>query len=125
MKKKKSFVPFTEEELKMIQEAGSKSLRDIAFLLNRSLDSVRRKKWMLENPERDREKKKEYRRKLQEETLEVAKYNNSRWSKAEEEEVLNSKLPDPVLAKRLGRTISAIQVKRLRLLEEKNARRRK
>lgn len=125
MKKKNKFVPFTDEELEMIREASPQSLRDVAFLMKRSIDSIRRKKWMLENPERDREKKREYRRKLQKETLETAKYNNSRWSKAEEEEVLKSTLPDPELAKKLGRTISAVQVKRLRLLENKNARKRK
>ena len=110
---------FTSAELKLIQETPLANIKDLAFMLNRSVASIRRKKWMLENPDRDRDKKKMYRRKVQEETLRNASSNNSRWTKAEEEEILKSKLTDMELAKKLGRTISAIQVKRMRMLRDK------
>lgn len=124
-RKRNEFVPFTEEEIELIMETGYKNLKDVAYLLKRSVDSVRRKKWMLENTERDRENKKQYRKKLQEKTLATATSNNSRWSKAEEQEVLKSNLTDVELAKKLGRTLSAIQIKRMRLLEANRARKRK
>lgn len=124
-RKRNEFVPFTEEEIELIMETGYKNLKDVAYLLKRSVDSVRRKKWMLENTERDRENKKQYRKKLQEKTLATATSNNSRWSKAEEQEVLKSNLTDIELAKKLGRTLSAIQIKRMRLLEANRARKRK
>ena len=124
-RKRNEFVPFTEEEIELIMETGYKNLKDVAYLLKRSDDSVRRKKWMLENTERDRENKKQYRKKLQEKTLATATSNNSRWSKAEEQEVLKSNLTDVELAKKLGRTLSAIQIKRMRLLEANRARKRK
>lgn len=110
---------FTSAELKLIQETPLANIKDLAFMLNRSVAAIRRKKWMLENPDRDRDKKKMYRRKVQEETLRNASSNNSRWTKAEEEEILKSKLTDMELAKKLGRTISAIQVKRMRMLRDK------
>jgi len=44
-------------------------------------------------------------------------YNNcGRWTKADKAKVMAHKLPDPVLAKRLGRTIQAIQAVRNREL---------
>ena len=110
---------FTSAALNLIQEAPLANIKDLAFMLNRSVAAIRRKKWMLENPDRDRDKKKMYRRKVQEETLRNASSNNSRWTKAEEEEILKSKLTDMELAKKLGRTISAIQVKRMRMLRDK------
>lgn len=110
---------FTSAELKLIQETPLANIKDLAFMLNRSVAAIRRKKWMLENPDRDRDKKKMYRRKVQEETLRNASSNNSRWTKTEEEEILKSKLTDMELAKKLGRTISAIQVKRMRMLRDK------
>jgi hypothetical protein len=116
---------FTKAELNMIKEAPLSSMKDIAFMLNRTEASVRRKKWMLENPEKDKNKKLEYRRKLQAETLVKADANNSRWTKAEEEELLNSTLPDTELAIKLGRTLSAIQVKRLRLQQETTKKKKK
>lgn len=116
---------FTKAELKMIKDAPLSSMKDIAFMLERTEASVRRKKWMLENPEKDRTRKLEYRRKLQAETLIKADANNSRWTKAEEEELLTSDLTDMELAKKLGRTLAAVQVKRLRLQREAKKKKRK
>lgn len=116
---------FTKAELKMIKEAPLSSMKDIAFMLERTEASVRRKKWMLENPEKDRTRKLEYRRKLQAETLVKADANNSRWTKGEEEELLTSDLTDMELAKKLGRTLAAVQVKRLRLQREAKKKKRK
>lgn len=117
-KKKKERIPFTEDEIKFILETPLQNLKDLAFMMKRSYDSVRRKKWALENKARDKRSKKAYRTKIQY-AIKEGKRDYGYWSKMEEELILTSKLPDFELAQQLNRSVSSIQVKRVRLLKEK------
>ena len=114
--KKKERVPFTEEEKKQLLKASSPTeLRALALVMHRSYDSLRRKKWALENRERDIHAHNEYRK---ERNLMSGKLHDyTIWSMAEEAYILNSDLPDVEIAKKLNRTISSVQNKRMRLLK--------
>lgn len=113
--------PFTEEELQYIKETPIRNLKDLAFMMGRSYDSVRRKKWRLDNIERDRASKNRYREKEYNSLKEEAKNTHIVWAKWEEELILKSKETDKELAKRLQRTVGSIQTKRTRLLQDKRS----
>lgn len=111
--------PFTKEELQQILDTPNSELRDLAIILGRSVDSLKRKKYRLLNREKDAQARVEYKKKKQQETLDMAASNNSRWTVAEEEFLLTTTLSDIQAAKELKRTLQAVQIKRKRLLEEK------
>lgn len=117
--KKNVRIPFTPEQLDLIKKTPERNLKDVAFILNRNYDSVRRKKWQLENRTRDLERKKLYRKRVNDKAKEKAKLDNTRWTVGEEEFILTSNLTDIEIAKELGRTVSSVQVKRTRLLKER------
>lgn len=118
--------PYTQEELKLIREAPMRNLKDLAFSMKRSYASVRRKKWQMDNMEKDRERKREHRRRMHSQTDANAKNKNTVWSKWEENYIMTSKESDMVIAEKLQRTVGAVQIKRNRLKKEKNeAKRRK
>lgn len=124
--KRNERIPFTKEEIEIIKKTPDRNLKDVAFALGRSYDAVRRKKWLLLNKKRDVQAKLEYKERVYKASQKDAKYTNTRWSIAEEQFVLESKLPDIEIAKELKRSVSSIQVKRHRLLQEKkNAGKRK
>ena len=110
-------VPYSKEEIKLITENKGLRLRDIANMIGRDYDSVRRKKWQLENMGRDMEIKYRYKKKIQAE-LSNGERPYMIWSPAEEEEIMTTKLTDKELAIKLGRTVGSIQVKRNRLLKK-------
>lgn len=110
-------VPYSKEEIKLITENSGLKLRDIANIIGRDYDSVRRKKWRIENMGRDAEIKYRYRKKLQEE-MSTGERPYMIWSPAEEEEIMTTKLTDKELAIKMGRTVGSIQVKRNRLLKK-------
>lgn len=117
-KKKQERIPFTKEQVERIRNAkSSNELKDLAFMFDRSYDSVRRKKWKLENPKQDLETRYEYKAKVQAE-LANNKCLNNRWSKVEEELILTSDSTDIELARLLNRTVGAVQVKRVRLMQD-------
>ena len=118
-KKNKDRIPYTNEEIEYIKEASLKNLKDLAFSMNRSYSSVRRKKWALENKERDVQKKKEYAQR-QHLALTGGVRTYDFWTKQEIELIMKSNLTDQELAKRLQRSIKSIQMKRHRILKEKN-----
>lgn len=115
--KKDTRIPFTPEELQYIKDTPALKLKDLAFMLKRSYDSVRRKKWAMENHHRDVQTKLNCKKKTDEEIGVKDDYNI--WTKAEEDLVLNSKLTDRELAIQMKRSIGSIQSKRYRLLKEK------
>lgn len=115
--KKDTRIPFTPEELQYIKDTPALKLKDLAFMLKRSYDSVRRKKWALENPYRDVQTKLECKKKTNEEIGVKNDYNI--WTKVEEDLVLHSRLTDRELAIQMKRSIGSIQSKRYRLLKEK------
>lgn len=118
--------PYTQEELKLIREAPMRNLKDLAFSMKRSYASVRRKKWQMDNMEKDRERKREHRRRMHFQTDANAKNKNTVWSKWEENYIMTSKESDMIIAEKLQRTVGAVQIKRNRLKKEKNeAKRRK
>lgn len=124
-KKKGQRVPFTEEEIKYIMETPLRNLKDLAFMMRRDYDSLRRKKWALENKERDIAAKKDYKKKVAN-AINDGKRMYDYWSQYEKDLIVTSKLSDLELAKELNRSVGAIQVKRNRLLKEKkNGRRSK
>lgn len=124
-KKKGQRIPFTEEEIKYIMETPLKNLKDLAFMMRRDYDSLRRKKWALENKERDIAAKKNYKKKVAN-AINNGKRMYDYWSQYEKDLIVTSKLSDLELAKELNRSVGAIQVKRNRLLKEKkNGRRSK
>lgn len=124
-KKKGQRVPFTEEEIKYIMETPLRNLKDLAFMMRRNYDSLRRKKWALENKERDIAAKKDYKKKVAN-AINDGKRMYDYWSQYEKDLIVTSKLSDLELAKELNRSVGAIQVKRNRLLKEKkNGRRSK
>lgn len=110
-------VPYSKEEIKLITENSGLKLRDIANIIGRDYDSVRRKKWQLENTGRDAEIKYQYKKRVQAE-LSTGEHPYMIWSPAEEEEIMTSKLTDKELAIKMGRTVGSIQVKRNRLLKK-------
>lgn len=111
--------PFTEEEIKYIYEAPIRNLKDLAFMMGRSYDSVRRKKWELEHKERDRASKNKYRERENAASAAEAKNSHIVWAKWEEDLILKSKETDKALSIQLKRTIGSIQAKRNRLLKKK------
>lgn len=110
--------PFTEEEIKYILETPIKNLKDLAFMMGRSYDSVRRKKWKMENADRDRASKNQYRRREYNESIADAKNSHIVWTRWEEELILKSKSTDKELSVQLKRTVGSIQAKRNRLLKK-------
>lgn len=116
-KKKTDRIPFTEDEVRQIQESPIQNLRDLAFVMNRSYESVRNKKWRLDHPERAREIDKRYKRQLYNRTTDGGKRNYLYWTKEEIDLILTSKESDLVLAEKLGRSLNCIQTKRYRLLK--------
>lgn len=115
--KKHERVPYSKEEIKLITENKGLKLRDIANMIGREYDSVRRKKWQLDNMGRDMEIKYRYKKKVQEE-LSNGERQYMIWSPAEEEEIMTTTLTDKELAIKLGRTVGSIQVKRNRMLKK-------
>lgn len=111
--------PYSEEEKQKILETPTSRLKELSFELHRSYDSVRRKKWQLENKEHDAAYKVAYNRKRNSYTTDGAKFKNTRWTKAEEELLFTSDKTDIDIARELGRTLSAVMVKRTRLLAER------
>lgn len=117
-------VPFTEKEIELIKKTPIKKIKDLAFILNRSPEAVRRKKWALENKKKDVKAKLNYKKKMREALCpEGRKY--MLWSKSEEAFILKSPLPDKEIAKELKRSLGSVQVKRARLLKEQKKRKRK
>lgn len=116
-KKKTDRIPFTEDEVRQIQESPIQNLRDLAFVMNRSYESVRNKKWRLDHPERTREIDRKYKRQLHDRTTDGGKRNYLYWTKEEIDLILTSKESDLVLAEKLGRSLNCIQTKRHRLLK--------
>lgn len=118
-KKSIKTIPYTKEEKEMILKAkNAAELKEIAYMLGREYDSIRVRKWKWENHEESNRRDNEYRRKRRERlSPEGRRYQY--WSKEEENIILNSKESDYELAVTLGRTIGAVQAKRIRLLEEK------
>lgn len=112
-------VPYSKEEIELITENKGLNLRDIANMIGRDYDSVRRKKWRIENMGRDAEARYKYKKKLQAE-FSTGERPYMIWSPAEEEEIMTTKLTDKELAIKLGRTVGSIQVKRNRLLKKGN-----
>lgn len=117
-KKKNAAKNYTEEEIQYIIETPMLKLKDLAFILNRSYDSVRRKKWSLENKYRENQSKLAYKKRIKEE-INGGVRDYSIWTKSEEELIMTSKLSDTELARQMNRTPGSIQVKRNRLLKEK------
>lgn len=117
-KKDTDRVPFTPEEIELLKNPPTHEVKDLAFILNRSWSSIRRKRWALLNPEKDKEAGKNYRKKLKEKTNPDDPRQYLIWTKDEEDLILKSKLSDSVLAEKLQRSIGSIQVKRLRLLKK-------
>lgn len=109
---------YTQEEMDLIMLTPKKALPALAEKLGRNAESVRRKRWQLDNVEADRLTRRRYVRRAQEEGKDSATYANSRWTKEEEDLILTSELTDRELAKELKRTVYSIATKRLRLLRE-------
>lgn len=109
-------IPFTQDELELILNTPTTHLKDLAITLKRSYDSVRRKRWALENKERDIKSKLAYKKNMKK--IIETKNKNQRWSKEEIQILLTSTITDIEIAKMLGRSIGAVQVKRLRLLKQ-------
>lgn len=108
--------PYTKAEIKKIKETSFVRLKDLAFAMNRSYASLRRKKWRLENLEKDREIQNNHKKKINKELREKSD-RYLIWSKAEEEFILTSTLPDVEIARTLKRTVGSVQTKRNRLLK--------
>lgn len=116
-KRKTDRIPFTKEELDMIENTELCNLKDLAVFMKRDYDSLRRKKWTMENWVQDRLKKNAYKRRVAKEI--PAPNTHQVWSPAEEDLILTSSLTDKELALELGRSVGSIQVKRARLLQSK------
>lgn len=113
---------YTEEELQLIQETSNERLADLAFILKRSIDSIRSKKWAMAHPKRSNEIKNKYKKKRYASMPDNAKGFYNLWTKAEEDLIMNSKCTDAELAMQMGRTEGSIQVKRARLMRQKKRR---
>ena len=111
--------PYSEEEKQRIMETPTSGLKELSVELKRSYDSVRRKKWQMENKEQDSEYKIRYNRKRNSYTIEEARYKNTRWTKNEEKLLLQSEKTDIDIAREIGRTLASVTVKRCRLLAER------
>lgn len=111
--------PYSEEEKQRIMETPTSGLKELSVELKRSYDSVRRKKWQMENKEQDSEYKIRYNRKRNSYTTEGARYKNTRWTKNEEKLLLQSEKTDIDIAREIGRTLASVTVKRCRLLAER------
>lgn len=111
--KKRKYKPLTDQEKQMVVDAADpKQLRDLAFVLGRDPETLRRMRWTILNRDKDREYKKTYRKKLRD--IQSPTYNKP-WTLAEMRLILESKEPDTVLATKLGRSMDAIAAKRYRL----------
>ena len=121
-KKPNERVPYTADEIEFIKKTPLINLKDLAFSMNRSYSSVRRKKWALENKEQDVASKKRYLRKQYEE-ITGGKRKYDFWSQREIILIMESTMTDSELAMELGRSVQSIQIKRHRLMQEKKKRR--
>lgn len=117
-KKPKERIPFTPEELEFIRTTPLVNLKDLAFSMNRSYSSVRRKKWAMEHKEQDVAAKKRYLKKQYEE-LTGGKRGYGFWSPREVLIIMHSTMTDAELAIELGRSVQSIQMKRHRIMQEK------
>lgn len=121
-KKPNERIPYTSDEIEFIKKTPLINLKDLAFSMNRSYSSVRRKKWALENKEQDVASKKRYiRRQYEEITGGKRKYDF--WSQREIILIMESTMTDSELAMELGRSVQSIQIKRHRLIQEKKKKR--
>lgn len=121
-KKPNERVPYTADEIEFIKKTPLINLKDLAFSMNRSYSSVRRKKWALENKEQDVASKKRYLRKQYEE-ITGGKRKYDFWSQREIILIMESTMTDSELAMELGRSVQSIQIKRHRLMQEKKKKR--
>ena len=115
---------YTEEELQLIRETSNERLADLAFILKRSINSIKSKKWAMAHPKRSIEIKSKYKKKRYENMPDNAKGFYNLWTKAEEDLIMNSKCTDAELAVQMGRTEGSIQVKRARLMRQKKKKRK-
>lgn len=121
-KKPNERIPYTADEIDFIKKTPLINLKDLAFSMNRSYSSVRRKKWALENKEQDVASKKRYLRKQYEE-ITGGKRKYDFWSQREIILIMESTMTDSELAIELGRSVQSIQIKRHRLMQEKKKKR--
>jgi hypothetical protein len=122
-KKGKRIKSYTKDELELLMsvEDSAKSYRDLAIILGRSAGALRKKRWDMTHPNYGKESTARY-REISNEKSDMA-HLNQRWTKAEEDFILaQKKMTDSELAAKLGRTRGAVQVKRLRLMENKKRR---
>ena len=117
-KKPKERIPYTPEELEFIRTTPLVNLKDLAFSMNRSYSSVRRKKWAMEHKEQDVAAKKRYIRKQYEE-LTGGKRGYDFWKPREIILIMESTMTDTELAIELGRSVQSIQIKRHRIMKER------
>lgn len=129
MARAKKIRHFTEEEIKIIKETPSNLIQDTAFVLKRTVASVKSKKWALEHKKESNAIKNKYRKKRYENAPIDRKGQYNPWTKQEEELIMTSTLSDRELSEQMNRTEGSIQVKRARLLaderKKKNGRKRK
>lgn len=123
-KKPKDRIPYTPEEIEFIKSTPLIHLKDLAFSMNRSYSSVRRKKWALEHKEQDVAAKKRY-LKRQYEALTGGKRKYDYWTPREIILIMESVMTDTELAIELGRSVQSIQIKRHRLVQAQKQKKKK
>ena len=117
---KNKIKPYGKDEMSYLKNLGY-TAGDIAFMLGRSTAAVATKRYVMANPKRTAEVKREMKRRMREAEREalggVRKYDL--WTKEEEHLVMTSRKTDKEIAKLIGRTINSVQKKRHRIIKEK------
>lgn len=115
--KKKRATDYSKEEIELIQQSPLLSNEDLAFRLDRSVESVRKKRWTLDHPERAYMARKRYHEKGC--SPDDNKLSGCAWSRQEKELLLTSTKTDYELSQELKRSVNAIQSMRARLKRQK------
>ena len=123
---KKKVRKYSDDDLLLIarMENTPEEIKRVAAKLKRTPDAIRLRKWQLEHKAQRIQTQEAFRKEYGTRITDTSSCNQ-RWSKEEEELVLNSKLTDFKLAEMLKRTLTSVAAKRCRLLKERKKNGRK
>ena len=108
---------WTDEEVAIILD-GNHTIQELAVLLDRTPSSISCKKFKLRHPDTyrypiqyERQWCKTYRQKGRKDIT----HNHQKWQSVEDDIIMNSVLPDRVIAESLGRSAMAVAQRRYKL----------
>lgn len=105
---------FSKYEISLLLDKGLTNT-ELATMLGRTVGSIASKRYKLRNRWAVKKSKQDYNRRYYKRSRVDAERRNLRWTETEKRMVLEHKVPDVILSKKLGRSVEAIQVQRSKL----------